>query len=127
VAQSLILIILQRIEHLKTSEDELNQLLTEYFRLRHETGVHGLLTHICSDGYCQMCIWRQLVTNLELKCSSILCKLYPVCVFVMAFYYDSSIMRVSFFDDNLDNTNSLAVLHSDLHKRGETFKLVRFC
>ena len=37
-------------EHMKTSQAELNELLTEYWKLRHETGMPSMFATISTDG-----------------------------------------------------------------------------
>jgi hypothetical protein len=51
-------------EHLKTSEAELNELLAEYWKLRHETGIFGSRRPtVDTDLHAQMYIWKLSRTN----------------------------------------------------------------
>jgi hypothetical protein len=47
-------------EHQKKSEAELNELLTEYWKLRHETGGYSpsLMVQFITDGVLQRYTWR---------------------------------------------------------------------
>jgi hypothetical protein len=50
-------------EHLKKSEAELNELLTEYWKLHHEMGKFFTLSLYSSLNYIQRYTWKHLQTN----------------------------------------------------------------
>lgn len=51
-------------EHLKKSEAELTELLSEYWKLRHETGTLFPVKPITlADVHQQRCIWKHLPTS----------------------------------------------------------------
>lgn len=52
-------------EHMKTSQEELNELLAEYWKLRHQTGMSLLHSHNVGQlTLIQRYIWKRWPTNL---------------------------------------------------------------